>query len=1226
MGAGSLLHDEFAGTERFEVVRRLGAGGMGVVYEALDRERNVRLALKTLRGLGGHDLLLFKREFRALQEVQHPNLISLGELYEDRGRWFFTMELVRGAEIVSYVRPDVVVREPGAGRPSSFITPDDPTVPSPPSVRTLNATFDPRISFSEAPVLLDEARVRGALVQLAQALVSLHAAGKVHRDIKPSNILVTEHGRLVLLDFGLVLDVARDPVGDARLAGTIPYMAPELLRSEIGPAADWYSVGVLLYEVLTGRLPFEGRPTDVLLRKQNEAPPSPRSLAPEISEELATLCLDLLDPNPKNRPGGGEVLRRLKRSTSLLSLLPPPASAEAIFVGRREELESIRSAFDDARSGRTVSVVVVGESGIGKSALVRRFVRELGDDVTLLSGRCYEREAVRYKAVDGVIDSLSQVLARMPEDELADLVPENAGLLAHVFPVLRRIGALAEGSVPPPPIEPHVVRAKTFAALKELLARLAGKSSLVLTIDDIQWADADGAALLAEVLRGPDSPPLLLVATSRGEPAIDLPGDVRRIQLGRLPAEDAIFLATKLVERGAGRADPARVAAEGDGHPMFIDELARHARRTTSAIKLDDAIRSRVDALPPEARALLEVVSVAGAPVAEDVAAAAALDDRDEFHRWLALLRGAHLVRATAARGAVAIEAAHDRVREAVAAALADDARRARSGRLARALEERGDADPEALAALYHAAGERGRAGTFSAEAAKKAAAALAFDRAALLYRRAIELGGPTVALLAGLGDALAHAGRGREAAAAYRDAAGRAGGEEAHVLRRRAAEELLRSGHIDDGLDVLDGVLRDVGLRLPRTPAGALASVLAHRGRLAVRSRLPVGSDRSLIRRFDAAWSVAVGLSLVDVIRAADFQARAMMLALSAGDRDRIARAYALGACFASSEVASRAHATQQLARASELAEASDDPYTRAWIPLARSMIAFHGGGFRAAVEDADRALRMFREQCAGASWEQTSARSIAFWALGYLGSMRELARRVDELLREALERGDRYAAINVRTGASHLIRLAADDPRASREESARAIGEWSHRGFTLQHVFDLFAQTETLLYEGRPDEALELLEARWVLVRRSMMLRSQTVRIFTSDLRGRIELACAVRAGFLRRTRFARTVAARADALDHEGLGWGKAMAAALRAGVAALRGDRAGTVHCLERAVSECRMADMLVNAAAAERALGILIGDLAMVARANAWMTEEGIVNIPRWTRMLVPTVD
>lgn len=1219
------MHEDFAGTERFQVVRRLGAGGMGVVYEALDRERNVRLALKTLRGLGGNDLLLFKREFRALQDVQHPNLISLGELYEDRGRWFFTMELVRGVDIVSYVRPDVLSGTTRIERRSTLITPDDPTVLSPPSERTLLPVPDPRVAISVGPALLDEGRVRATLAQLAQALISLHAAGKIHRDIKPSNILVTEGGRLVLLDFGLVVDVTRDLADAARLAGTIPYMAPESLLCEIGPEADWYAVGVLLYEVLTERLPFEGRPSDVLLRKQRENPPPPRSFAPSISHELEELCLGLLHPNPKQRPTGATVLRRLERTNASVSLAPPP-SRDTIFVGRREELASIRSGFDDVREGRTVTVFVHGESGIGKTALVRRFVRELGDDVTLLSGRCYEREAVRYKAVDGVIDALSQVLARMRDDEVASVVPENAGLLPQVFPVLGRITALAEGAVPSPPMEPHVVRAKTFAALKELLGRLSATKPLVLTIDDVQWADPDGIALLADVLRPPDAPRLLLVATCRGESPFELPCEVRSVEVGRLPNEDAIFLATKLVERGAGRADPARVAAEGDGHPMFIDELARHARLPATAINLDHAIRSRVDALPDEARALLEVVSVAGTPIAEDVAAHAALDDRDDFHRCLALLRGAHLVRATAARGEVAIEAVHDRVREVVTASLTEDARRVRAGRVAQALEARSEADPEALAALYHAAGERASAARFSAEAARKAATALAFDRAALLYRRAIDLGGPTVTLLSGLGDALAHAGRGREAATAYRAGAARSEGEEAHVLRRRAAEELLRSGHIDDGLDVLDGVLRDVGLRLPRTPAGALASVLVHRGKLAVRSRLRPGTDSTLIRRFDAAWSVAVGLSLVDVIRASDFQARAMMLALSAGDDDRIARAYALGACFASSEGVSRGHAKEQLARASALATASEDPYTRAWIPLARAMISFNGGEFRDALRDADVARGMFREQCAGASWEETSARSIAFWALGYLGSMRELGRRVEELLREALERGDRYAAINVRTGASHLVRLAADDPHASREESASAIREWSHRGFTLQHVFDLFAQTETLLYEERAQEALALLESRWSDVRRSMMLRSQTVRIFTNDLRGRIELACAVRAGLVGRVRYARRVAARVEALEREDLAWGRAMAAALRAGLAALRGDRAATAQSLDRAVAECRSADLQMNAAAAERTLGILKGDLVMVARANAWMTQEGIANLPRWTRMHIPIID
>ncbi|HRI54456.1 MAG TPA: protein kinase, partial [Pseudomonadota bacterium] len=97
---------EFPGTARFTVLRRLGQGGMGTVYEVLDRERNTRLALKTLTTLNADTLLLFKNEFRALQDIQHPNLVRLGELFEEAGQWFFTMELVEGTDFMSYIYPD----------------------------------------------------------------------------------------------------------------------------------------------------------------------------------------------------------------------------------------------------------------------------------------------------------------------------------------------------------------------------------------------------------------------------------------------------------------------------------------------------------------------------------------------------------------------------------------------------------------------------------------------------------------------------------------------------------------------------------------------------------------------------------------------------------------------------------------------------------------------------------------------------------------------------------------------------------------------------------------------------------------------------------------------------------------------------------------------------------------------------------------------------------------
>src|SRR6185369_15844344 len=158
---------------------------MGVVYDVFDRERKTRVALKTLRTLGGEQLMRFKNEFRALSDLHHVNLVSLGELIHHDGLWFFTMELIDGWDLLSHVRP--------SGK-------------------------------------LDLERLRDTFGQLSEGLGALHAAGKVHRDIKPSNVRVTQQGRVVLLDFGLLVDVHAGlsvEASDALQAGTAAYMAPE---------------------------------------------------------------------------------------------------------------------------------------------------------------------------------------------------------------------------------------------------------------------------------------------------------------------------------------------------------------------------------------------------------------------------------------------------------------------------------------------------------------------------------------------------------------------------------------------------------------------------------------------------------------------------------------------------------------------------------------------------------------------------------------------------------------------------------------------------------------------------------------------------------------------------------------------------------------------------------------------------------------------------------------
>ena len=318
---------EFLGTRRFSLSRKLGAGGMGVVYEAVVQLTNKTVALKTLSRTEPEHIYRLKREFRELADVSHPNLAALYELMSEARHWFFTMELVRGVTFTQYVRPEMpdrlgdsstISRNANHGASEADTVEFDSSRLIYDSAEVASSGEAPPISFYE----LDESRLRPALRQLAEGVHHLHELGKLHRDIKPSNVLVTAEGRVVILDFGLVEDV--EPAArDTLLVGTPDYMSPEQgAQLPISRASDWYSVGVILYEALTGRLPFTGKSFEVVLRKQTRRPVHPREINPRAPQDLSDLCANLLRRNPKNRPRGRDVLHALTAGRSC-SRRPP---------------------------------------------------------------------------------------------------------------------------------------------------------------------------------------------------------------------------------------------------------------------------------------------------------------------------------------------------------------------------------------------------------------------------------------------------------------------------------------------------------------------------------------------------------------------------------------------------------------------------------------------------------------------------------------------------------------------------------------------------------------------------------------------------------------------------------------------------------------------------------------------------------------------------------------
>jgi serine/threonine protein kinase len=321
-------------------------------------------------------LIHFKREFRSLIDIRHPNLVELYELFSQGAFWFFTMELISGAHFLRYVRPS----------------------PKPPT--------GPGASCCE----LD--RLRAASMQLADGIAALHAAELVHLDIKPSNVLVSSDGHVDLLDFGLARHAAvHEP--QTIIAGTPGYMSPEQARGlPVGYASDWYSFGALLSEALTGSLP---RATDPWY------PGRGSGHGMHVPEDLTSLCESLLQVEPSRRPSGQEVIARLGGSTAVVGGYAEAAGrVHEPLIGRESQLKTLRHLLESTEHGRAVVVNLHGRSGIGKSTLIRTFCRQAESDtrnVVALVGRCYQSENVPFKALDDLVDGLSRYLQKLPQIE-----------------------------------------------------------------------------------------------------------------------------------------------------------------------------------------------------------------------------------------------------------------------------------------------------------------------------------------------------------------------------------------------------------------------------------------------------------------------------------------------------------------------------------------------------------------------------------------------------------------------------------------------------------------------------------------------------------------------------------------------------------------------------------------------------------------------------------------
>ncbi len=870
----------------------------------------------------------------------------------------------------------------------------------------------------------------------------------------------------------------------------------------------------------------------------------------------------------------------------------------------RPALSRLRRALARARNGNATAVLIRGGTDTGKSELLHSFVAELAGDpgLLVLEGHCHPAAGHAYQALHHPMSQLAELLGEMSHQQLRALALDTLSPLTHMFPVLLRVAEIAAARpTVSPPLELGEAYRLALAALRTLLSRLANLRPVVLAIDDLQWADADSGALIAEMLRPPDAPALLLCGTYRdADPPPPLVRALsRRGRTGAAAVEEIVL----------PRADPSAATAA----------------------------RSRIDALSQQARALIAALAVAGRPISSAVAARAAhLADPDRSAAWTELERCqllGHRHGHDRRLVSIADNVFHDAVLESMTAEETAECHLA----LALEYQASGLDDPAALAEHYAAAGEAETACRYAARAATRANHRLAFAHAARLYRWAIELGrcrGKRRSdLEIALADTLAAYGPSRAAADAYLAAIAGLPVDAlpgtALSLRQRAADQLLGAGEFDAGLATLTEVLATVDLRLSTTRRAALATLAARRAQLRLRgtrfvARAPAEIPLVERRRLEVCWEAARGLVFVDNLRAAVFHMRHLGLALDAGDPSHIARGMAMeGAFLGIFNAASRARAVEALNRAAELADAAGDPVAQAFVAMCSAVGPAYAGHWRRAREEWRRAAAMLRDY-GGGGHELVYARVWLQVVLFYLGELAELSQRVGAMVASGAD-DHHYAAMGMSTGHANFVWLCRDDPEGARAAADRVSRAWD-RNNHLVH-YDLLAHTHIDLYQGDARAAWARTTATWRRLGQAGLLRLQRLRVEARHLRACAGLAMAAASDF-DPTPYLRQVDRDATRMERERIPWATALARLIRAGAAVRRGDRAAAKGWLRAAETSFERSEMALHLAVTRRRYGELIGGqegARMIARSDAWMRRQRIAVPDRIADVIAPGI-
>lgn len=530
----------FTFANRYQIIEELGKGGMGKVYKVLDKETNEKVALKLIKPEIAADektIERFRNELTTARKISQKYVCRMYDLNREEGSYFITMEYVPGEDLKDFMKR--------SGQ-------------------------------------LAVGTVIRIIKQVCEGLEEAHRLGIVHRDLKPSNIMIDKEGNARIMDFGIARSLeAKGITGAGVMIGTPEYMSPEQAEvKEVDQRSDIYSLGVILYEMVTGRVPFEGEtPLGIAMKHKIEMPKDPRELNDQIPEAISHLILKCMEKEREKRyQEAEEILSELKNIEEGIPAIAAPSMPDIpeflierekepaevkkpVFVARGQELDKLGKFFKASLAGNGRVAFITGEAGSGKTALVQEFARSAQkrqEDLIVASGSCNAhagigdpylpfREVLSFLTGDVEARWDAGAITREHASRLWNLIPLSVKALLETSPdligtfvpgeaLVTRAAAYARGgaawltqfkklverkaALPP---DSMLQQNDLFEQYVRMLQTLAKHQPILLVLDDLQWADKGSINLLFHLGRRIEGSRILIIGAYR----------VAEISLGR---------------------------------------------------------------------------------------------------------------------------------------------------------------------------------------------------------------------------------------------------------------------------------------------------------------------------------------------------------------------------------------------------------------------------------------------------------------------------------------------------------------------------------------------------------------------------------------------------------------------------------------------------------------------------------------------------------------------